>query len=181
MNNPHRLQFIESQRLRFLAANQALVMADLEGRETLGQALDVRVPENWPPELYDRPPMESAMRQLREESKVGWSFWYLVEKRLAGDELLWICGFKGIPDPNGEVEIGYSILSQFRNKGFATEAVTRLVSWALTHQHVNAVIAETLPYLKQSIRVLEKNGFRYAGAGSEHGVIRYRLKRQWLN
>jgi RimJ/RimL family protein N-acetyltransferase len=181
MDSPHRLQFIESKRLRLLAANQALVSADLSGREALAQALGVRVPENWPPELYDRPPMEVAMLQLQDEVQVGWSFWYMVQKQTGGDELLGICGFKGLPDPQGEVEIGYSILSQFRNRGYATEAVMRLVSWALTHQRVNAVIAETLPYLKQSIRVLEKNGFRFAGAGSEHGVVRYRLERRWLN
>jgi RimJ/RimL family protein N-acetyltransferase len=115
MDSPHRLQFIESKRLRLLAANQALVSADLSGREALAQALGVRVPENWPPELYDRPPMEVAMLQLQDEVQVGWSFWYMVQKQTGGDELLGICGFKGLPDPQGEVEIGYSILSHCRN------------------------------------------------------------------
>ena len=37
-------------------------------------------------------------------------------------------------------------------------------------------MAETLPELTASIRVLEKNGFRFAGPGSEDGVIRYELE-----
>ena len=39
------------------------------------------------------------------------------------------------------------------------------------------VCAETMPHLMQSIRVLEKNGFKRAGSGSEYGVIRYAIDR----
>jgi ribosomal-protein-alanine N-acetyltransferase len=91
--------------------------------------------------------------------------------------LLGICGFKGRPDEAGSVEIGYSILRQFRANGYATEAVARLVKWAFSHQNVTEVSAETLPHLRQSIRVMEKNGFTLTGPGSEQGVIRYAVKR----
>ena len=75
------------------------------------------------------------------------------------------------------MEISYSVLSQFRNQGFASEAVTRLVLWAFGHQNVKEVTAETLPHLRQSIRVMEKNGFIHTGPGSEHGVVRYAVQR----
>jgi ribosomal-protein-alanine N-acetyltransferase len=95
--------------------------------------------------------------------------------------LLGICGFKGRPGQSGSVEIGYSVLSQFRNKGYATEAASRLVDWAFGHANVHEVCAETLPHLRQSIRVLEKNGFTFTGQGSEQGVIRYAMQRSALN
>jgi RimJ/RimL family protein N-acetyltransferase len=93
------------------------------------------------------------------------------------NELLGICGFKGRPDEAGSAEISYSILHQFRAQGYATEAVARLVSWAFSHQNVTEVSAETLPHLRQSIRVMEKNGFSFTGPGSEQGVIRYAVQR----
>jgi hypothetical protein len=39
------------------------------------------------------------------------------------------------------------------------------------------VIAETLPELTPSIRVLEKSGFVSGGEGSEEGLIRFELSR----
>ena len=87
-----------------------------------------------------------------------------------------ICQFKGRPDASGSVEIAYSMLGPFRNRGFATEAVARLVRWAFGHQAVTEVCAETMPYRRQSIRVLEKLGFSLSGAGSEQGVVRYVLR-----
>ena len=96
-------------------------------------------------------------------------------------ELVGLCGFKGRPDAAGSVEIGYSILGCYQRCGYATEAVGRLVGWAFSHHNVNEVCAETLPHLRQSIGVLEKNGFRRAGAGSEAGVIRYAITRNSLN
>lgn len=160
-----------------VAANAELVRADLEGADSLGKMLGACVPENWPPELYDREAMEFALRMLEESTAPGWSFWYLL--MLAGEEIntVGICGFKGRPDSAGSAEIGYSILSQFRNQGLASEAVDRLVRWAFSHQTVYEVSAETLPYLQSSIRVMKKNGFEYCGAGSERGVVRYAVQR----
>jgi ribosomal-protein-alanine N-acetyltransferase len=124
--------------------------------------------------------MRFALAQLRETPEQGWSFWY-VATREEPVELAGLCGFKGRPDATGSVEISYSVLGGYQRRGIATEAVGRLVGWAFSHHNVSEVCAETLPHLRQSIRVLEKNGFRRAGAGSEAGVIRFVVKRAWLN
>ena len=170
-----RLRVLNSRRLTLVAASRALVLADLAGLDTFSNALEAVVPENWPPELYDRPAMEYSLNQLHDSSMQGWSFWYLVlsESR----EVAGICGFKGRPDESGSVEIGYSILEQFRSVGLATEAAMRLIGWAFTHPGVLEVSAETLPHLRSSIRVLEKNGMVLTGQGSEQGVIRYAVTR----
>ncbi|MBD0327516.1 MAG: GNAT family N-acetyltransferase, partial [Pyrinomonadaceae bacterium] len=88
------------------------------------------------------------------------------------------CGFKGKPAADGTVEIGYSMLPEFQCAGYATEAAGALVRWAFSHAEVARVIAETYPELRPSIRVLEKNGFRFIGDGSEERVIRYALTRE---
>jgi len=161
--------------MTLVAATHDLISADLGGRKMLASVLEAEVAENWPPDLYDRPAMAYSLSQLRDEAQEGWSFWYLIlddSNQLAG-----LSGFKGRPDASGSVEIGYSVLSQFQGQGLATEAAMRLIGWAFTHQGVKEVTAETLPHLKSSIRVLEKNGMEYKGAGSETGVIRYAVGR----
>jgi ribosomal-protein-alanine N-acetyltransferase len=173
--------FLESHRLRLIAATPGLIAMDLRGRRALAEALGVIVPPNWPPDLYDRNALEYAAAQLRDPAERNWSFRYLVERTSEPGVLVGICGFKGRPDTGGSVEIGYSMLHQYRNRGLATEAVSRLVAWAFSHGRVREVTAETLPHLRQSIRVMEKSGMRYSGPGSEHGVVRYAIQRSDLD
>lgn len=173
----HPLRVIESRRMTLVAATTELVTSDLAGRETLAEALGADVPENWPPELYESTAMRWSLHQLEDPTEHGWSLWYLLSKKHNSPQVLGICGFKGKPDAAGSVEIGYSVLKQFRVQGYATEAVARLIVWAFSHQNVSEVVAETLPHLKQSIRVMEKNGLTFSGPGSEHGVIRYVVKK----
>ena len=174
------LRMVQSPRLNLIAASDELIRKDIEGRDNLARALDAEVHESWPPELYGRTAMQFALTQSLGATEQGWSFWYLVTDSIPG-ELIGICGFKGRPDASGMVEIGYSILSCYQRQGFASEAVSRLVAWAFSHHNVNEVCAETFPHLTQSISVLRKNGFEYAGAGSETGVIRYAINRSNLN
>lgn len=183
INNPSQalsLRLIKSRRLNLVAATPELIEQDIEGRDFLSAALDVSVPNSWPPDLYGPRTMQFALTQLDDVAEHGWSFWYLLTHE-EPSELVGICGFKGRPDESGSVEIGYSILGEFQRKGFATEAVARLVGWAFSHHNVSEVCAETLPHLVQSINVLQKNGFELTGAGSETGVIRYAIKRSNLN
>jgi RimJ/RimL family protein N-acetyltransferase len=173
----HPLRVIESRRLTLVAATPELVTADLAGADAFAEALGVEVPEEWPPDLYDSMAMRFSLEQLRDPAEIGWSLWYLLSKRHDPPKVIGICGFKGRPNRNGSVEIGYSVLRSFRVQGYATEAVARLVVWAFSHQNVVEVAAETLPHLRQSIRVMEKNGFAFRGPGSEHGVVRYALSK----
>jgi RimJ/RimL family protein N-acetyltransferase len=65
--------------------------------------------------------------------------------------------------------------------GYATEAVRALLSWAFQHPAVQRVVADTLPGLTPSIRVMEKSGFAFVGDGPvEDGMrtIRYELTRE---
>jgi ribosomal-protein-alanine N-acetyltransferase len=173
----HPLRVIESRRMTLVAATSDLMIADLAGREAFSDAIGADVPENWPPELYESTAMRAALAQLHDPAEQGWSIWYLLPRKHEAPQVMGICGFKGMPDESGSVEIGYSVLSQFRVQGYATEAVARLVVWAFSHQNVTEVTAETLPHLKQSIRVMEKNGLSFAGPGSEQGVVRYVVKK----
>ena len=76
--------------------------------------------------------------------------------------------FKGL-NPDGSTEIGYGILEEYRNKGYASEAVDTAVRWALSRPDVTRMEAETEPYNRASQRVLEKCGFVPSGVMGEEG------------
>jgi RimJ/RimL family protein N-acetyltransferase len=89
-------------------------------------------------------------------------------------------GFKGSPK-DGLVEIGYSMLEMHHRQGYATEAVRGFLSWAFQNPEVQRVVADTLPGLTPSIRVMKKSGFAFVGDGpDEDGMrtIRYELTRE---
>ena len=62
-----------------------------------------------------------------------------------------------------------------------TEAVSELVAWAFDHNHADRIVAETLPELKPSIRVLERLSFRQVGQCAEESVLRFQLPRSDFN
>jgi len=166
---------LETPRLFLLAAGARELTAELLSREALEHELGIPVPEEWPPDLYDRPAIETTLAYLDEHPQAGgFTLWYLVQKPEgpAPPVLAGLCGFKSLPTA-GTVEIGYSILARFQRRGLMSEAVAALVDWAFTHPEVERVVAQTLPELVPSQRVLEKNGFRLVGPGFEDGSILY--------
>ncbi len=70
--------------------------------------------------------------------------------------------FKGI-DLNGAAEIGYGISTEYKGKGYATEAVSAIVRWAIQQLGVARIEAETEFENAASQRVLEKCGFIATG------------------
>jgi len=172
---------LAAERLDLIRGTRELLAAEIDGRRALSRRLRATVPEGWPPELYDRPALEFAVKYLAENpGSEGWMLWYLILHGGAGAEpvVVGIAGFKGLPSEDGTVEIGYSVLRQFQRNGFATGAVGALCEWAFSHERVQRVIAETYPHLLPSVRVLEKSGFRRIGKGSEEGIIRFELTRR---
>jgi ribosomal-protein-alanine N-acetyltransferase len=175
---------ITTDRLILIAGTLELITAEINNRHELEKLLNVKVPENWPPPLNDEQSMEFAIKFFRENpDPQGWGFWYFVLKNSGKGKPLAIGngGFKGKPSVDGTVEIGYSIMENYQKNGYGTEATRALVDWAFSHSNVTRVIAETLPDLRPSIRVLERNGFTYIGKGSEEGVIRFEHRKDKID
>ena len=83
--------------------------------------------------------------------------------------------FKGI-DESGSAEIGYGISDDYQGRGYASEAVTAAVAWALKQEKINCVTAEVDKDNVASIRVLEKLGFKPTGRIGEEGPIYRKAK-----
>ena len=83
--------------------------------------------------------------------------------------------FKGL-DSNGVVEIGYGIMEQYQEHGYATEAVKAISAWAFQEPKVTAIEAEIDDKNIASKKVLEKCGFIFTGKKGKEGP-RYKLTR----
>lgn len=90
-----------------------------------------------------------------------WTAISKTENKMVGD----IC-ILGEPNTNGEIEIGYGTYEKFQNKGFMTEALAGMITWAKTQIKVTAIIASTNKANTASFKVLERNGFTKIGETS---------------
>lgn len=170
---------LETPRLTLIAGTLEMAEAELSDMNTLEHLVGAKFPSNWPPPLND----ENSMKWFREYLKTnpgasGWVMWYIC-LRMPDNSLTAVGGggFKGFPDENGTVEIGYSIMEKNQRNGYATEAVTALKEWAFTFPTVKKIVAQTFPELIPSRKVLEKCGFKFKGQGFEEGTILYEFIR----
>ena len=170
---------LRTERLELIAATVEHLQAELRDRDRFAAMLDARIPDPWPPPLNDEDSANWAIEYLQgHPDDVGWSMWYFVlvdghERTAIGNG-----GFKGLPDAVGTAEVGYSVVEAYQRRGYGSEATSALIAWAFAHAEVSRVVAETYPELVASIGVMEKNGMRYLGPGSEERVVRYGITRQ---
>lgn len=156
---------IQTPRLRLVPCELRHFEAILTDRQRLGRMLSVVVPDD----AFDFPGVMTirAMRFMHEHLKAdpdvsGW--WTYLFVRAQDRVLIGPGGYKGRPDEEGAVEIGYAIVPEYRGRGLATEAARGLIDHAFAHEHVESVDAHTLAEHNASMRVLEKVGMRFAGA-----------------
>lgn len=101
------------------------------------------------------PEIDCHLRELlKDPGLYTWGSWLIVRK--SDSQVIGDAGFKGKPDDQRRVEVGYGLLEHYRGRGYATEAMTALIEWALADEKVEKVIAETNRDNQASIRVLEK-------------------------
>lgn len=172
---------VRTPRLELIASTAEMARAEIDDRGRLARLTGARIPAGWPPPLNDAASLEYAWRYLEKDpAHVGWGVWYFALPDPAPAELLLIGkgGFKGRPSPDGTVEVGYSVMEDHQRRGYGSEAAGGMIAWAFSHPEVKQVIAETYPDLRGSIHVMENNGMRFLGIGSEEGVIRYGITRR---
>ena len=83
--------------------------------------------------------------------------------------------FKGITE-EGNTEIGYGIEEDYQCCGYATEAISAIVDWALKQPGVTCVVAETEESNIASQKVLNKAGFVPTGEIGKEGPLFARRK-----
>ena len=73
------------------------------------------------------------------------------------------CGYKGFPDEDGWVEIGYEVAPPYRRRGLATECAGALVERVRQMDAISGVRAHTLAEENASVAILRRLGFAHQG------------------
>jgi ribosomal-protein-alanine N-acetyltransferase len=160
--------YIETKRLRIfpLTANHLRVylQADDKFENMLGLSHFGRIVVPAVRDMVEKtslPRIESAPAHER----VFHTFWLAVEK--GTNTVVGELGFKGVPDSDGQVEIGYGTMPFQQGRGIMTEAVGGFIDWASRRNDVRTILAETDKNNAASIRILQKNAFtQYTSKGN---------------
>lgn len=177
---------IRTKRLELIPATLEILKADLRNRPALSRLLSANLPASWPPLLLDNEVLAEFVRMKSENTDprfITW-YWVLVDPLQQTRTLIGSGGIvsTGTPDT---VIMGYSVLDEYQNLGYATEAIQHLIPAIFFLPGIRKIMATTYPDLKPSIRVLEKNGFEstgehHGGDGMEEGTIAYILEKPYL-
>jgi RimJ/RimL family protein N-acetyltransferase len=158
------MSIILTPRLELVPVTLEMVEAILLGdRDRAEQAAKARLPGSWPNRALIERAFTASLDAIRSDP----------EQRLWGDRLLiarddpqrGVIGsvvFNGFP-PDGIAHVGYGVEESSQRCGFATEATRACVEWALLQPGIQAVVAETFPWHRASLRVIEKLGMKPAG------------------
>lgn len=178
MNNESKMPIIETTHLHLIPCQLAHLEAVMRDKQELEQMLNITVPDNWPTFPGSLQPIYQYLTE--NPSPPDWGFHLFVhaqDRVLIGEG-----GFKGKPNAEGVVEIGYAIIPEYRRRGLASEAARGLADYAFTHAEVRIVQAHTLPDGVASINVVKKLGMKFIGVvidDPEDGeVFLWRVERQ---
>lgn len=100
---------------------------------------------------------QAVLTEANEAEYYWHSFWFMIRK--SDRTVVGSADFKGGPNTNGEVEIGYGLGKEFERNGYMTEAVSAMCAWAKAQEGISHVISETLLDNAPSQNVLKRCGF----------------------
>jgi len=136
--------------LRLLQANDIVYLEELEN--------DPDVKEFFPDGPRDRVKTEDMIKRFIAAYEENGLPCFLLFN-LESDEFIGRAGF-GITEI-GDTEVGYVLHKKFWSKGYASEAVARLLKYAREHIDVDYIIAYADVGNIGSTRVMEKCGMNY--------------------
>jgi ribosomal-protein-alanine N-acetyltransferase len=114
--------------------------------------------EEWPEnDLKEALPV--FMELLKKNGNDGFNMWLIIEKK--NNLIIGSAGYIGKPDNEGNIEIGFGIISSKRTEDFCYESVKALIKWGLDHDEVNGIIAQCDKSNIASRKTIQKLEFEY--------------------
>lgn len=153
---------IQSERLDLVSLSPAFLRASLEGRRADAEAmLGAALPSDWPHD-WERTLRTRLDDLVVNSSAQPWLLRAVVlrepERRLVGR-----ITFHDPPGPDGKIEVGYTVLAEYRRRGYALEAVEALFDWAGREHGIRRFVASVGPWNAPSLGLVRKLGFVQTG------------------
>ncbi|MGG4440941.1 GNAT family N-acetyltransferase [Brevibacillus fortis] len=148
---------IQTQRLLLIPFTHRIATNVLQENYEELMGMGLTLGKGWP----DADTMETIHKIIialeRAGESTGFESWMIITTD--GMKIIGDAGFKGGPNTEGEVDIGYGIIEAERKKGYAYEAAAGLTNWALSQPKVKKITAKCLLDNIDSAKILVKMGF----------------------
>lgn len=151
------IEFISTERLILIPFTTEIITSIKEEDGFLLKACNLNYGKGWPDEeaWETFPKIEKNLDLVI--NPTGFESWLIVKKE--NQSIIGDVGFKGRPNDDGAIDIGYAIISAERQNGYAIETVNALINWAFNQVEVTTVTASCLIVNLGSKKVLQKAGF----------------------
>lgn len=164
------LEQIETERILLIPYAKTLINKIQQDDLTIFNDNKLTPAKDWP----DEDVLETLPRILINLEKVdlptGFESWMIIIKE--NREIIGDIGFKGQPDSEGKIDLGYGIVESARKKGYAREAASGLIRWAFMDEKVREITAmcdientgsiNLLTSLKFERKDIEENMFKWS-------------------
>lgn len=148
-----KLKNIVTDRLILIPITLKIAEALINGDNSEVLKLGINTNKAWPTsDTMDILPI--IVETLKNSAPSGFETWMI--ERKDSKEIIGDIGFHGMPDENGEVEIGYGLVESERRNGFGFEAARAIMDFAIAHEAVKVIKADCLINNIPSAKILEK-------------------------
>ena len=168
---------LTAERLALLALDRDLAALQASSRTAFFNAIAVTHEAIWPPPPFEPSAFEWAARHLAHDPEgEGWYGWALLanEGERAPPRIVGIGALIGRPDDEGDVELAFGLLPEFRGRGYGGETVRALAAWAFANG-AKRVIAHLDAEDVHAAHTLARSGFADIGEPPYPGVARWAL------
>lgn len=168
---------LTAERLSLLAFDHELAALQAASRTAFFNAIAVTHEPVWPPAPFQPAAFAWAEENLAHDPEgQGWYGWALLanEGERAPPRIIGIAALIGRPDEEGDVELAFGLLPEFRGRGYASETIRALAAWGFANGARRAIVhldAED----SASAHTLAKNGFADTREPPYPGVAKWAL------
>jgi len=162
---------IETENLKLIACTGMHLQGMQRSQGNVSSMMDADTVEGW---LASTESVEQAMALLAASSQnLRWGMHIVLHK--ADNKIIGTCGYNGMADDDGVVDIGYALAPSYRNQGIEREITKGLMDNAFEWAVVEKIDAYTLARSRESGKIFEQLGFTMLK--KEDGLIQWRLTR----
>jgi RimJ/RimL family protein N-acetyltransferase len=172
------LLVLNTERLALLALDPRLAALQAGSRTAFFNAIATMHEVMWPPAPFEAASFQWAANNLAHDPDgEGWYGWALLANggERQPPRCVGVAALVGRPDEEGEVELAFGIVSEFKGLGYSGEAVRALSEWAVANGARRVIVhldAEDVGV----VSVLRKSGFSDTGEPPYPGVARWALR-----